>query len=235
MEFDETFKILLVGDSGVGKSSILLRFTDDVFEPMQATIGVDFKVKALKVDNRRVKMTIWDTAGQERFRTLTSAYYVSFHLLYKHLVYQPFFLQFLLTFITYNIQRGAHGVILVYDVSKRKTFESLEQVWLNEFSLYSTRSSAIKMVVGNKVDMDDAREVTREEGLAFARKHSTLFVESSAKTSTGVQQTFEELLRKILETPDLCTGESNSTAGNVRPNAGGTGNQPSSYAESCSC
>lgn len=77
MEFDETFKILLVGDSGVGKSSILLRFTDDVFEPTQPTIGVDFKVKSMKVDHRRVKMTIWDTAGQERFRTLTSAYYVS--------------------------------------------------------------------------------------------------------------------------------------------------------------
>lgn len=80
MEFDETFKILLVGDSGVGKSSILLRFTDDVFEPTQPTIGVDFKVKSMKVDHRRVKMTIWDTAGQERFRTLTSAYYVSLYL-----------------------------------------------------------------------------------------------------------------------------------------------------------
>lgn len=202
MEFDETFKILLVGDSGVGKSSILLRFTDDVFEAMQPTIGVDFKVKAMKVDNRRVKMTIWDTAGQERFRTLTSAYY-----------------------------RGAHGVILVYDVSKRETFKALKDVWLKEFAMYSTRAAAVKMVVGNKVDIDIAdREVSQEEGLAFARQQSTLFVESSAKTATGVEQTFEELLRKILETPELCTAEGSDT--NIRPSANGAS---SSYAESCSC
>lgn len=199
MEFDETFKVLMVGDSGVGKSSILMRSTDNVFEPMQPTIGVDFKVKTFNMDNRRVKMTIWDTAGQERFRTLTSAYY-----------------------------RGAHGVVLVYDVSNRQTFESLQQVWLKEFELYSTRTSAVKMVVGNKVDMP-GRQVSREEGLEFARKHSTLFVESSAKTAAGVQQTFDELLRKILETPDLCTSDS-AANGSVRPNA-----TASSYADSCSC
>lgn len=95
--------------------------------------------------------------------------------------------------------------------------------------MYSTRSAAVKMVVGNKVDIED-RQVSREEGLAFARQQSTLFVESSAKTATGIQQTFEELLRKILETPELCTADSN--AGNVRPSASGQG---SSYAESCSC
>lgn len=98
--------------------------------------------------------------------------------------------------------------------------------------MYSTRAAAIKMIVGNKVDIDD-RQVTREEGLAFARQQSTLFVESSAKTSAGVQQTFEELLRKILETPELCTTDSTTGVGNVRPNAGGDG--ASSYSESCSC
>lgn len=98
--------------------------------------------------------------------------------------------------------------------------------------MYSTRTSAVKMIVGNKVDIDD-RQVSREEGLAFARQQSTLFVESSAKTSAGVQQTFEELLRKILETPELCSGDSGTGAGNVRPNAGGNGT--SAYAESCSC
>lgn len=87
------------------------------------------------------------------------------------------------------------------------------------------------MVVGNKVDIED-RQVSREEGLAFARQNSTLFVESSAKTATGVQQTFEELLRKILETPELCTGDSSTTVGNIRPSTGGTS---SSYTESCSC
>lgn len=122
-------------------------------------------------------------------------------------------------------------MILVYDVSNRKTFDALKDVWLKEFSMYSTRPAAVKMVVGNKVDMDE-RQVSREEGLAFARQQSTLFVESSAKTSTGIQQTFEELLRKILETPDLCAADSSSGVGNVRPNATGPG---TSYAESCSC
>lgn len=125
-------------------------------------------------------------------------------------------------------QRGAHGVILVYDVSKRETFDALKDVWLKEVSMYSTRAAAVKMVVGNKVDIED-RQVSREEGLAFARQQSTLFVESSAKTATGVQQTFEELLRKILETPELCTAD--SKVGNIRPSASGN----SSYAESCSC
>lgn len=128
-----------------------------------------------------------------------------------------------------RLQRGAHGVILVYDVSKRETFEALKDVWLKEVSMYSTRSAAVKMVVGNKVDIEE-RQVSREEGLAFARQQSTLFVESSAKTASGVQQTFEELLRKILETPQLCT--SDSSAGNIQPSASGQG---TSYAESCSC
>lgn len=129
-------------------------------------------------------------------------------------------------------QRGAHGVILVYDVSNRKTFDALKDVWLKEFSMYSTRPAAVKMVIGNKVDIDD-RQVTREEGLAFARQQRTLFVESSAKTAMGVQQTFEELLRKILETPELCAADSAAGVGNVRPSAGDPG--VSSYAETCSC
>lgn len=115
-------------------------------------------------------------------------------------------------------------------MSKRETFEALKEVWLKEVSMYSTRASAVKMVVGNKVDIED-RQVSEEEGLAFARQQSTLFVESSAKTSTGVQQTFEELLRKILETPELCTADG-ANSGNIRPSASGPG---SSYAESCSC
>lgn len=96
--------------------------------------------------------------------------------------------------------------------------------------MYSTRSAAVKMVVGNKVDIED-RQVSREEGLAFARQQSTLFVESSAKTASGVEQTFEELLRKILETPELCNADS-GTGTNIRPSANGAG---ASYAESCTC
>ncbi|XP_065507510.1 ras-related protein Rab-18-B-like [Caloenas nicobarica] len=169
-----TLKLLLVGDSAVGKSSLLLRFTGGAFEPrLKPTIGIDFKVKKMVVDGHAVQLAIWDTAGQERFRTLTPSYY-----------------------------RGAQGVVLVYDVTRKDTFAGLES-WLNELDTYTAKSNTVKMLVGNKTDKPD-REVERKEGLQFARKHSLLFIETSAKTRDGVQCAFEELVAKILETPDLC-------------------------------
>ncbi|XP_072028848.1 ras-related protein Rab-18-like [Amphiura filiformis] len=178
-----TLKILIIGESGVGKSSLLLRFTDDTFDPDQAaTIGVDFKVKTLSVDGNTAKLAIWDTAGQERFRTLTPSYY-----------------------------RGAQGVILVYDVSNQSTFQKLDQ-WLNELDTYSTKSEVVKMLVANKIDKDK-REVTREQGLRFARKHSMLFIECSAKTKDGVQCAFEELVEKIIQTPGLWESDSQQRGG----------------------
>ncbi|XP_062994594.1 ras-related protein Rab-18-B-like isoform X2 [Elgaria multicarinata webbii] len=167
-----TLKLLLVGDSAVGKSSLLLRFTEDQFEPyLNATIGVDFKVKKMAIGNLSLQLAIWDTAGQERFRTLTPSYY-----------------------------RGAQGVILVYDVTRRETFLALES-WLQELEMY-TKKSVVKMLVGNKIDEPD-REVERREGLQFARKHSMLFVEASAKMKDGVQNAFEEVVLRILQTPEL--------------------------------
>ncbi|KAM7322388.1 hypothetical protein ACRRTK_017893 [Alexandromys fortis] len=160
-----------------GKPSLLLRFTDDTFDPeLAATIGVDFKVKTISVDGNKAKLAIWDTAGQERFRTLTPSYY-----------------------------RGAQGVILVYDVTRRDTFVKLDN-WLNELETYCTRNDIVNMLVGNKIDKEN-REVDRNEGLKFARKHSMLFIEASAKTCDGVQCAFEELVEKIIQTPGLWESE----------------------------
>jgi Ras-related protein Rab-18 len=181
-------QILLVGDSGVGKSSLLLRFATGGFEEMAPTIGVDFKAKVIQLNNKKVKLTIWDTAGQERFRTLTSSYY-----------------------------RGAQGIIFVYDVSRRETFESLTDIWMKEVDMYSTIDDCAKMVVANKTDLPaELREVTREEGARLARQHGCLFVETSAKGNVAVQQAFDELVLRILDTPSLLAGT--SSAFGLKPN-----------------
>jgi len=186
--YDHTFKLLLIGDSGVGKSSLLLRFTDGTFEEdIGTTIGVDFKVKVLNVRNKqRVKLTIWDTAGQERFRTLTSSYY-----------------------------RGAQGVVLVYDISSAESFDHVKQ-WMAEVQMYTTVPDVITLLVGNKVDKrakEDA--VPRATAEAFAREHGLLFIECSARTKEGVQQAFEELVNKILDTPSLLANTSATAALNL--------------------
>lgn len=137
---------------------------------------MDFKTTTINVSENRVKLAIWDTAGSERFRGLAPNFY-----------------------------RGAHGAILVYDVTNRESFNKLD-TWLQELEVYSTRPGVLKMLVGNKIDKvasGDNQVVSKEEGLAWARKHSTLFIEASAKTSEGVRTAFEELVEKIIQSPDL--------------------------------
>ncbi|XP_035547537.1 ras-related protein RABC2a-like isoform X4 [Juglans regia] len=169
--YDYSFKILLIGDSGVGKSSLLLSFISNLVQDLSPTIGVDFKVKLLTIGGKRLKLTIWDT-GQERFGTLTSSYY-----------------------------RGSHGIILVYDVTRRETFTNVLDIWAKEVQLYSTNHECVKILLGNKVDRDTERAVTREEGLALAQEHKWFFLECSAKTRENVQQCFKDLTLKILEVP----------------------------------
>jgi Ras-related protein Rab-1A len=122
-EYDYLVKLVIIGDSGVGKSSLLLRFSDDQFvENYMATIGVDFRFKTLNIDGRRVKFQIWDTAGQERFRTITSAYY-----------------------------KGCHGIVMVYDITNRSSLENLKSFWLNEVESYADQSIELGLI-GNKID-----------------------------------------------------------------------------------
>ncbi|GLJ55705.1 hypothetical protein SUGI_1196610 [Cryptomeria japonica] len=185
-DFDYLFKLLLIGDSGVGKSSLLLRFTSDSFDDLSPTIGVDFKLKFMTVGGKRIKLTIWDTAGQERFRTLTSSYY-----------------------------RGAQGIILVYDVTRRQTFTNLSDIWAKEADQHSTNQDCIKMLVGNKVDREDERVVSKKEGIDLARQLGALFLECSAKTRINVENCFEELVLKILDTPSLLQESSASSKRNI--------------------
>jgi small GTP-binding protein len=177
----------MIGDSGVGKSSLLLSFTsDDTFEDLTPTIGVDFKIKHVTIGGKKLKLAIWDTAGQERFRTLTSSYY-----------------------------RGAQGVIMVYDVTRRETFTNLSDIWAKEIDLYSTNQDCIKMLVSNKVDKESERVVAKKEGIDFAREYGCLFIECSAKTRVNVEQCFEELVLKILDTPSLLAEGSATVKRNI--------------------
>ncbi|XAR65811.1 Small monomeric GTPase [Bertholletia excelsa] len=172
--YNLSFKILLVGDAGVGKNSLLVSFISNAVDDLAPTIGVDFKIKLLTVGGKRLKLTIWDTAGHERFRTLTSSYY-----------------------------RGAQGIILVYDITRRETFTSLSDVWSKSVDLYSTNQDCVKMLVGNKVDRESERAVSREEGIDLAKQLGGLFLECSAKTGENVERCFEELALKIMEVPSL--------------------------------
>lgn len=204
-----TYKLLLMGDSGVGKSSILLRLTDGKFlgeDIHAATIGVDFKTHILHTDGSPVaKLTIWDTAGQERFRTLTSSYY-----------------------------RGALGVVLVYDASSRESFENIQKIWLPELRNYANVEEMVLMIVANKIDLTHTRSVMIDEGKKCARSLNAIYMECSAKTEIGVQAAFEELVHVIATSPRLAhRRESNPTQSNAISMNLGSGNTSSSSESYC--
>lgn len=139
-EYDYLFKLLLIGDSGVGKSCLLLRFADDTYtESYISTIGVDFKIRTIELDGKTIKLQIWDTAGQERFRTITSSYY-----------------------------RGAHGIIVVYDVTDLDSFNNVKQ-WLHEIDRYAC-DNVNKLLVGNKCDMSARKVVDYNTAKEFAEQ-----------------------------------------------------------------
>jgi len=157
LEHDFLFKVLLIGDSGVGKTCLLLKFTDDIFEPSYiSTIGVDFRIKTIQLEDGKVaKLQMWDTAGQERFRTITSSYY-----------------------------RGAHGVIIVFDVTDRESFKNVP-MWMGEVERYA-RPGCPMILVGNKRDLADRREVSFEEAKAFAKENELVYTETSAKNDPSI-------------------------------------------------
>jgi len=168
-EYDYLFKLLLIGDSGVGKSCLLLRFADNSYtDSYISTIGVDFKIRTVEIDGKTIKLQIWDTAGQERFRTITSSYY-----------------------------RGSHGIIVVYDVTDMDSFNNVKQ-WFQEIDRYATEG-VTKLLVGNKSDQTAKKVVEYNTAKEFADSMGIGFIEASAKDSTNVEQAFLEMSRQIKE------------------------------------
>ncbi|KAJ6229936.1 ras-related protein rab-2a [Anaeramoeba flamelloides] len=169
MSFNYLFKFVLIGDSAVGKSCLLLQFTDQRFQATHdLTIGVEFGSRVIEVDGVSIKLKIWDTAGQETFRSITRSYY-----------------------------RGAASAILVYDVTRRDTFNQLEN-WIEDARQNASENTQI-IIVGNKIDLENKREVSEEEGRKFAEENGLWFLEASAKTGHDVNQIFQNMTRIIYQ------------------------------------
>jgi len=186
-EYDYLFKLLLIGDSGVGKSSLLLRFSDDSYETnYNSTIGVDFKIRTIDLEGKQVKLQIWDTAGQERLRTITSSYY-----------------------------RGAHGIIIVYDVTDSESFDSVKN-WLAEIDKNATRGVQ-KLLVGNKSDLAPKKAVDYNTAKEFADEMGMPMLETSAKNSQNVEAAFLKMTSAIKAAQDaeklLLPGKSSARQG----------------------
>jgi len=198
--YDYLFKLLLIGDSGVGKTCVLFRFSEDAFNStFISTIGIDFKIRTIDLDGKKIKLQIWDTAGQERFRTITTAYY-----------------------------RGAMGIMLVYDITNEKSFDNIRN-WIRNIEEHAA-ADVEKMILGNKCDMNDKRQVSTVRGQDLAVEYNVKFMETSAKTSTNVEEAFISLARDIkkkmdkkLENPNAGAGDNNVKITADKPKSKGKG------------
>lgn len=185
-KIDYVFKVVLIGDSAVGKSQLLARFSRNEFSlDSKATIGVEFQTRTLEIDHKTVKAQIWDTAGQERYRAVTSAYY-----------------------------RGAVGAMLVYDITKRQSFDHVAR-WLEELRGHADKNIVI-MLVGNKTDLGSLRAVPTDDAKEFAEKENLFFIETSALEATNVDTAFVNVLTEIyrvVSKKSLVANDAESAAG----------------------
>jgi small GTP-binding protein len=170
LDFEYLFKIVLVGDSAVGKSNLESRFTRNVFtQGSKATIGVDFAGKTVIVQDRKVRAQIWDTAGQERFKAVSNTYY-----------------------------RNAAAALVVYDITNKKSFASVDS-WVRNIREFGN-SDVVVMIVGNKSDLEQQRQVSTEEGHEMAEREGFLFMETSAFSGDNVENAFLSLLSNVMDT-----------------------------------
>lgn len=179
MEYDYLIKAILVGDSGVGKSSLLMKYVDDKFQDTyMTTIGVDFHIRTINIDSKVIKFQLWDTAGQDRFRSIVGSYY-----------------------------RGAHFVIVVFDITNLNSFRNVKY-WLKEIERYKSSSECNNIIlVGNKTDLSIIREVTYEDAYCFAMAYSMTYIETSAKDGKNVEILFENIAKQYLQNNKLQISE----------------------------
>ncbi|KAG6533621.1 ras-related protein RGP1-like [Zingiber officinale] len=187
-KIDYVLKVVLIGDSAVGKSQLLARFARNEFSiDSKATIGVEFQTRTLAIDEKTIKAQIWDTAGQERYRAVTSAYY-----------------------------RGAVGAMLIYDITKRQSFDHVAR-WLEELRSHADRNIVI-MLIGNKSDLGSLRAVPTEDAKEFAQRENLFFMETSALEATNVESAFQTVLTeiyRIVSKKSLAANEKSGSAGNA--------------------
>merc|ERR1712184_115762 len=186
MSYAYLFKYIIIGDTGVGKSCLLLQFTDKRFRQQHdLTIGVEFGARTIQINEKNIKLQIWDTAGQESFKSITRSYY-----------------------------RGAAGALLVYDITRRDTFTHLTR-WLEEVKQNGNPDMSI-MLIGNKSDLDARRQVSTEEGERFAREHGLIFMETSAKTAYNVEESFLQTSTMIYDNIDKGVYDLSSDKSGIR-------------------
>jgi small GTP-binding protein len=171
--FDLIYKVLLLGDTSVGKTCFLLRYTEDTFtENHISTIGVDFKLKLLSTaPEKNIKLQIWDTAGQDRFRCITKSYF-----------------------------RGSHGILLIYDITSTSSFNNIKN-WILQIRESLGEQPCITLV-GNKVDLESNRRVSREDGIRLAKEYEMSFFETSAKDDTNISEAFNQLTKEMVAKGD---------------------------------
>lgn len=164
-----TLKYLVVGDSGVGKTSLLVRYCEDSFQTdYLSTIGVDFKIKRMELNHNQVTLNIWDTAGQERFRNITKSFY-----------------------------KGAHGIILAFSITDPVSFNHIES-WIDQIKEVGNADTDM-ILVGAKSDLESDRKVSRKQAETLADKYSIQYVEVSAKEDTNISRVFEMLTQQVIE------------------------------------
>lgn len=201
-DVDVQLKILVIGDTSVGKTSLLLRYTDDKFSPsFVSTIGIDFKVKLLELDGQKVRMQIWDTAGQERFRTITTSYF-----------------------------RGAHGILLAFDTTDKRTFANVTN-WLTSITEHADGDVAL-LLIGTKADMTDKQAVSSKEAEQLAAQHNIKYLPTSAKLNSNVKESFESLARAALLKVNASSAVSRKPSETIQP---GKEDKKAGGAAGCAC